>query len=205
MLMGNLNKIVAKQNNLWIIYKFYSIKKFFMFESIFSIPYLVWLFLAFDILTRFFWIGKESIWLDEATSIVHASEIPSISNLINIYSFGCHWYTNHPLLYYLLLHEYIDFLGTYRAVPNETVLRSLSAVLGIIILPITYLAGKLIDKRVGVLASLLILVNTCNLYYSQTGRMYTLTSLLVLTSSYFFYILLMGDKNNFYFKYICIF
>lgn len=194
--------MVAIRKNPEIMHKFNSIKEFLMYEPIFSIPNLVWLFFAFDILTRFFWIGRESIWLDEAISIVHASEIPSTGNLFDIYLFGNSWNTDHPLFYYLLLHEYINFLGIYKAVPDETALRSLSAILGIIIFPIIYYAGKLIDKSVGILASLLMLVNTCNLYYSQMGRMYTMTSLLVLLSSYFFYILLTRKKDASYRQYI---
>ena len=60
----------------------------------------------------------------------------------------------------------------------------------------TYYAGsKLIDKRVGILASILVLVNPLNLYYSQEARMYTLTSLLILLSSYFFFKLLLSEKD----------
>lgn len=191
-----------KRNSIEINNKFNSIKNLLLHEPFFSIPNLVWLFLALDILTRLFWIGRESIWLDESLSIIHASETASLGNLLNLYSFGKHWGTDHPLLYYLLLHEYINFLWTYKGIPNETVLRILSAIFGVIILPMVYFAGKLIDKKVGILASFLLLMNTCNLYYSQMGRMYTLTSLLVLMSSFVFYGLLTEKKDNAYSKYI---
>jgi len=58
-----------------------------------------------------------------------------------------------------------------------------------------YVGRKLIDKRVGILASILVLVNPVNLWYSQEARMYTLTSLLILLSSYFFFRLLLSERS----------
>jgi uncharacterized membrane protein len=134
-----------------------------------------------SVLTRFFWIGRESLWLDEAASITLANSA-GIQEAINHLNYAT-WLDNHPIFYYFILHYWIKFFGT-----SEIALRSLSAVFGIAIIVFTYYVGKeLIDKNIGILASILLLVNPTNLYYSQEARVYTLTSLLILLSTYFFF------------------
>lgn len=185
---------------------FDKVKTFLLYESIFSAPNIVWVFLAIDVLTRFFWIGRESIWLDEANSINTMQRIPAFEHLVDTYAFSTQWNSPHSIFYYLLLRVYLFFLGINGTVPSEVVLRSLSAIFGILILPLTYYAGRLIDKDVGILASLLILMNSSNLYYSQMGRMYTLDSFLIIMSSYLFYILLSREDTSYrqYIYYISI-
>ncbi len=178
-------------------YTFGKVKTFLLHESNFSTPNIIWVFLALDILTRFFWISRESIWLDEASSISTMQGIPDFGHLVDTYAFNTQWTSPHSIFYYLLLRAYLDFLGINGTIPSEAVLRSLSAIFGILILPLTYYAGRLIDKNVGILASFLILINSSNLYYSQMGRMYTLDSFLILISSYFFYILLSQEGNSY--------
>ncbi len=171
--------------------------EFMMSERALSFPYIIWLLIIIDIFTRFFLIGRESIWLDEAASI-NIAQVSSLQNFVNTFAFTTNWWDPHPFFYYSILHYYINLLGTNEALLNsEIVFRSLSAIFGILILPFTYYVGnKLINKDVGILASILLLVNTCNLYYSQSGRMYSLASLLVLISSYFLYTLLSGDSPS---------
>jgi uncharacterized membrane protein len=134
-----------------------------------------------SVLTRFFWIGRESLWLDEAASITLANSA-GIQEAINHLQYAT-WLDQHPIFYYFILHYWIKFFGT-----SEIALRSLSAIFGIAIIIFTYYVGKeLIGKNIGFLASILVLANPTNLYYSQEARMYTLTSLLILVSTYFFF------------------
>jgi uncharacterized membrane protein len=74
----------------------------------------------------------------------------------------------------------------------------MSAVLGVLLIMSTYYVGsRAISKRVGAIASVLLLVNPVALYYSQEARMYTLVPLLILFSTFYFYRLLTNpDKKN---------
>ena len=101
------------------------------------------------------------------------------------------WWDPHPIFYYLILHYWIKFIGT-----SELVLRSLSAIFGILTILLTYHIGnRFFKQKVGVLASILVLMSPLNLWYSQEARMYTLTSLLMLLSIYFFIALITARKS----------
>ena len=158
-------------------------------EKLFVSNYFIIALGVIAILTRFFWINRESIWIDEALSISFA-QISGIQQ-IGTYLFHTTWEDPHPIFYYSVLHYWIKIFGT-----SEVAIRSLSAIFGILVIMFTYYAGsELIDKKVGILASILVLVNPLNLWYSQEARMYTLTSLLILLSSYFFFKLLISERN----------
>ena len=140
--------------------------------------------------SRFFWLGRESLWLDEASSL-HIS-----TNIRNLHFHGLFFSKfpdAHPFFYYILLVLWTKLFGI-----SELALRSLSAVLGVVLIMSTYYVGsRTISTRVGVIASVLLLVNPVALYYSQEARMYTLVPLLILFSTFYFYRLLTKpDKKN---------
>jgi len=89
----------------------------------------------------------------------------------------------HPPLYYALLQFWIAFAGK-----GEVAVRLLSVVIGVATIPLLYaLAYKLFDnRRVALIAALLLALSPFHVYYSQEVRMYGLVTLLCLASVYLF-------------------
>lgn len=108
---------------------------------------------------RFYSIADESLWADEATSYFYAK-----------LSLGEYWNRHHrPQAYYFLLHYWIAF-GQ-----SEFVLRSFSAVFGILTIPLIFGLGKTIgNTRIGLLAALLLAVSPFHIQYGQEARGYAL-------------------------------
>ena len=92
----------------------------------------------------------------------------------------------HPPFYYALLHFWIALLGS-----GAVAVRLLSVFVGTLTVPLLYLVGRrLVDGRVGMLASLVMVIAPFHVYYSQEVRMYGLVTLLGLLSVYFVLLLL---------------
>ena len=89
----------------------------------------------------------------------------------------------HPPLYYALLQIWIALAGT-----GEDAVRLLSVVIGVATIPLIYaLAHKLFgNRRVALIAALLLALSPFHIYYSQEVRMYGLVTLLCLASVYLF-------------------
>lgn len=118
---------------------------------------------------------NQSLWLDEATSVLVARDF-SFSDIITRFSPG----DFHPPFYYFLLKTWIGVFGS-----SEVAARSLSAVLGSATIPLVFLIGKrLISKEIGLAAAIFFATAPLHIYYSQEARMYVpatfLTSLVVL-------------------------
>ena len=115
---------------------------------------------------RFYQIGSEGLWLDEAFSVWMSWQ--PVGKLLG-------WLVRidqHPPLYYLLLHFWMA-LGD-----DEATVRALSALFGTLTVPVMYLVGRrLADKRVGLLAALILAVSPFHVRFAQEARMYTLLAL----------------------------
>jgi len=145
---------------------------------------LLILILAVGSFLRIYDLGAESIWLDEACSI-HESAM-SVQGIAE--------HANHPPLYFFILRFWIHLFGT-----SEVVLRSLSAIFGIISIPLIYLVGSnLFNRKVGLIAGLLSAISSYHIYYSQEARAYSLLLLLSLLSYLFFIKILRGDRKWYY-------
>jgi 4-amino-4-deoxy-L-arabinose transferase-like glycosyltransferase len=121
---------------------------------------------ALAVAARWYGIGKESVWLDEATSLMLARM--SLLELVKTTSLDV-----HPPLYYILLHFWIA-LGT-----SEAVIRGLSAVAGVLNVVVLFGLGReLFGVRTGLIAALLLAVAPFHVWYSQETRMYTWVTLL---------------------------
>ncbi|MGC8827503.1 MAG: glycosyltransferase family 39 protein, partial [Anaerolineae bacterium] len=122
---------------------------------------------------RFWGLGAESLWLDEATSLVVADNPPAIIVALTAEDI-------HPPLYYLLLHLWLVF-GR-----SEAVLRSFSAVVGVLTAAALYGLGReLLGKvRPAVLGTLLLASAPLHIWYSQEARMYALVTLWAVLASW---------------------
>jgi len=140
------------------------------------VPAEVWIVIGLTIVAavvRFATIGRQSYWADEALT-VHEVRMPFVAMLNAV----AHAETTPPL-YFILAWAWAHVLGT-----GETALRSLSALVGIAVVPIAYLCGRdLVSRRAGVIAAAFATFNPFLIWYSQEARSYML--LMALTGASF--------------------
>jgi uncharacterized membrane protein len=114
------------------------------------------------ILLRVVFIGQQSFWHDEVVQVRTAS-FPAAAIIQNQYS-----YEVLPPVSFLTLHYWMSLGGQ-----SETWVRLLFALIGILTLPVVFLIGRdLFDRKVGLLAALLLAVNPYHIWYSQEARPY---------------------------------
>jgi mannosyltransferase len=131
--------------------------------------------LFISLFLRFYDLDKESLWLDEVSSVKLAHL--SLSKLLKIIHRDV-----HPPSLYIFLHFWVKLFGD-----SEFSLRFPSVIFGFFAILMIYKVGTLIyDKEVGVLSSLILGLSSLHIAYSQEARMYSLFSLLALLSFYFF-------------------
>ncbi|MDQ6836471.1 MAG: glycosyltransferase family 39 protein [Actinomycetota bacterium] len=131
---------------------------------------LVGLLTVLAAVIRLVGLAHQSYWYDEAdtVSILHTSAGGLLARVPT-------WETTPPL-YFMLAWLWAHLLGD-----GEAGLRSLSALAGILTVPIGFAAGaRLVSRRVGLITAGLIACNPLLVWYSQEARSY---SLLVLLSS----------------------
>jgi len=109
-------------------------------------------------------IGAQPLWVDEATSLRFArgalSQLWSWSTLVD---------PGNPPLYYSLLHGWLVFGD------SEASLRLLSALFGVLTIPLVYALGRTIrDHRLGIVSALLFAISPFQVWYSQEARGYSL-------------------------------
>jgi len=137
---------------------------------------------------RVCYLDSQSMWGDEAFSLINAKDL-SIGGVIQkVYEFGEGGGDSHPPLYYILLNLWIRLFGD-----SLIALRMLSAVFGVLTVPLFFLVGKeLFSGRDGFAAAVFCTFSAFHVWYSQETRMYSLTVFLCLVSFYGFLRLLKG-------------
>lgn len=137
--------------------------------------YVLLLILLFGLILRLFSLNQ-SLWLDEATSILAAKNF-SFQDLILKFSPG----DFHPPLYYLVLKAWIIIFGT-----SEIAVRILSVLFGVATIFVVYLIGKkLFGFKVGMATAAFLATAPLHIYYSQEARMYSLETLLAVSIVWF--------------------
>jgi mannosyltransferase len=135
-------------------------------------PYLQGILLSvitiFGALLRLQHLGDKSFWVDEAFSaFIAAAPWHNFWQQIQTTELNM-------LPYYLLLRLWIHF-GS-----SEAWLRLLSALFGIVSIPLIYLlSSRLFCRRVGLLAAALLAVHPGHIIFSQEARSYSMTVLLL--------------------------
>jgi mannosyltransferase len=130
-------------------------------------------------LLRFARIGDKSLWIDEAFTVWVARQ-----------PIGDLWRTTvdldfHPPLYYLAMHGWLTFGD------DEATLRSLSAVLSVLSLPVVYLIGERLGGRgLGLLSCALLALSPLQVVYAQQARMYALMTFCAALSLLFLLLLI---------------
>jgi len=133
---------------------------------------------------RFYNLGFNSLWLDEATTFNWSKpgffEIWEISRSSDF----------HPPLFHWIEHLMLVF-GQ-----SEFVLRAAPALLGILTIPVFYLIGKEFhDKNVGIISAALLTFSYFGIYYSQEAYSYSMV-LFVFSLVILFYLLALRIDNT---------
>jgi mannosyltransferase len=137
--------------------------------------------LALATFLRFYLLDGQSFWNDEGNSARIAERS---LQLITEGAAG----DIHPPLYYYLLHVWRGIFGS-----SEFALRSLSAVLGVLLVGLTFFIGrKAFGVGVGLLAAFIAAINPFQIYYSQEARMYLLLAVIGAAATFFLLRLLEG-------------
>jgi hypothetical protein len=130
-----------------------------------AIGVLVALVLAFSLVLRF-WTTSD-LWLDEALT-VNIAKLPLHDLPTYLKRDGA------PPLFYVLLHFWMGIFGS-----SDLAVRSLSGVIGVITVPLAWLAGRRLGGRVlGFSAMLLVATSPFAVRYATEARMYALVALL---------------------------
>ena len=155
--------------------------------------YILFIILFLAAALRFYHIDFQSIWLDEVHTMIEGNPKMPYDEFYGIMILR----EQMPHLYYLLVKVFSFIFGH-----TTFVVRMLSALIGLISVYAIYLLGKEIEnKRVGLIASLLLCINYFHIFYSQEARPYILLSLFTILSFYRFIRFLRENnfKNAFYY------
>src|SRR3954465_433426 len=138
-------------------------------------PLLVGLVVLAAVL-RFATIDQQSYWLDEAFTVgLLREDFPHMLKYMTETELT-------PPLYYVLAWPWAHVFGT-----GEAALRSFSALIGIAVVPVAYLAGReAVSRTAGVVTAALVAFNPLLVWYSQEARPYSLLVLLSALSLLFF-------------------
>lgn len=121
----------------------------------------LWIILFVAACLRFYQLGEESLWGDELASIRDIKRVAEGELFVN------------RIFYFLIMRFWMLFET------NEFWLRLPSVVFGILSVFLVYRLGiKLFDKKVGLIAALLLALSPLAIFHSQEVRMYMLSVLL---------------------------
>lgn len=126
-------------------------------------------------LLRFVNLGFNSLWLDEASTYTFASmSLPGIWAATTGGEFN-------PPLFYWIEHLMLVFGN------NETVLRFMPALFGVLTIPLMYWVGKeFMDRNAGIIAAAACTFSPFLIFYSQEARAYSMGLFLVTFAMVFF-------------------
>ncbi|KKT40367.1 hypothetical protein A3K29_03145 [Candidatus Collierbacteria bacterium RIFOXYB2_FULL_46_14] len=121
-------------------------------------------------------LANQSFWLDEGASLMFG-KLP-LSQLMESIKTDF-----HPPIFYTLLHFWLPFAGR-----SEWLIRLLFILLATATIPVLYYLCREIfgeKSKIPFLSALFLSINPLHIYYSQELRMYSLATLLVVSSWYF--------------------
>jgi mannosyltransferase len=132
---------------------------------------------------RFYNLGYNSLWLDEATTYNIA--IKSIPDIWQVTTGG----EFNPPLFYWVEHVILLFGN------SEVILRFVPALLGVLTIPLIYLVGKeFMDRNTGIIAAATFTFSSFLIYYSQEARAYSMMLFFVTFSMVFYFRALKDNK-----------
>ncbi len=137
---------------------------------------------AIAIALRLVNLDGRPLWYDEAFAVLYAEK--SFSTMLHGTLASTHGVAAdvHPLLYYTILHVWMQLFGQ-----SPGAVRMLSVLLGVATVGMAYLVGRLLyDQRSALGSALIVACAPFAIYYSQEARMYALLGLAAIAMVYFF-------------------
>lgn len=131
---------------------------------------------------------NQSLWYDESINVYYCTQ-HSFWSFVSKYPVG----DFHPPLYFAVL-----WIVTHLFGYSEIIVRLPSVIFGVMTVGVVYLLGKnIFNQKIGLISALLLAVAPLHIYYSQEARMYSLATLVVCLSFYFFERIIYSAKNIF--------
>ena len=119
-------------------------------------------------LLRFYRLGHQGFWFDEGNTALEVKY--TLGQMLTLLKH----YESTPPLYYGIAWVWSHVFGD-----TEAGLRSLSALMGVLAVPVAYgAASKLVSRRAGLIAAALVAFNPYLIWYSQEARAYSMLVLL---------------------------
>ncbi len=151
-------------------------------------------FTLLGLVLRFYHLGVESFWFDEADLIAQA-RAPALSILTSFTQAGA----NGPL-YTLFLHFWIQVVGT-----GEAQVRVISALFGTATIPLIYVAGRRVQgQTLGLLAAFLLTISPFHIWHSQDAKMYTFVVFITLLSTLLYFEAVARDTPRWWLIYLLV-
>jgi mannosyltransferase len=139
-------------------------------RSLISDPAVTWVgaLVIVAAVLRFYRIGHQGFWFDEGNTVLEVHYSPG--QMLTLLKH----YESTPPLYYGVAWVWARVFGY-----GEAALRSLSAVCGVLTVPVAYAAARrFVSSRAGVIAAALTATSPLLIWYSQEARAYELSVLL---------------------------
>ena len=134
---------------------------------------IFWLIVLAAFGLRVFDLGAQSLWYDEAFSVLVArADWATAARLLSV--------DLHPPLYYLVLRAGLIVLGS-----SEFAVRFVSVIPAVLMVPLMWaLARRLFDRLTAQLAAALVCLSPLFVWYAREARMYSQTTMLGLAATY---------------------
>lgn len=143
--------------------------------------------IIFGVILRFYNLGFNSLWLDEAATY-HFAKL----SFIEIWELTAGGEYNPPLFHWV--EHFMLFFGN-----NEIILRLIPAFSGILTIPLFYFIGKeLLDRNTGILAAALLTFSPFHIFYSQEARAYSMMLLFISLAFYCYLVAFRSNGNKFW-------
>lgn len=163
------------------------------------LPYgLLILITGFAAVLRFYKLGEWSFWIDEIYTINHATSHFSTPELI----------LDHipPSRYWIPFSVILGAQIMNAWGVNEWSARFVSALIGVLTLPVLYFPlRKIFDKWVALIAVLLLAVSTWHIFWSQNARFYTSLLLFYTLALLVFYFAIERDRPVYFIAFYGLF
>jgi uncharacterized membrane protein len=136
---------------------------------------------------RFYNLGFNSLWLDEAATLNFAK-----LSFIDIWNLTAGGEYNPPLFHWV--EHFMLFFGT-----NEIILRFIPALVGLLTIPVFYFIGKeILDRNTGIIAAALLTFSPFHLFYSQDARAYSMVLFFMSLALLFYLIAFRTNAKKFW-------
>lgn len=128
------------------------------------VDYLLMILVVLAAIIRFWQLGTECLWIDEAWSYFVSQQPWHLIPFMDV----------HPPVYYWFMKAWLSLPGLFH---DESQIRMISAIFGVITIPLVYRLGKRIGNDfVGMIAAFMMAFSTFAIYYSQEARQYAIVT-----------------------------